>query len=165
MLRHVKNPGVFSLVCIMPLLLLFISCRNDAGIDKTEVEKAKNIIINSTSVSSSRIYESGNISRNAWAFSVLYQHAEKYGCKDFIDVFYKSKHQEGRIYALAGLFRLDKKNYQYLKKQMLPGKVHIQWYCESSERDLNTLFEKDIPSESFFKQLIILPVPKYEITQ
>ena len=131
--------------------------------NEKNIERAKEILIACKTVTSNYISESGKPSRNAWAFTTIYQLAQKNGSNVFVEIIEKSLNNEGKIYALCALFRLDREKFNALSENYRLKKISVLWYCSQSEKESNFFFEK-IKDENFFNMLLLFPIPEYEKT-
>lgn len=134
------------------------------GCGKQREYEARAIIENARVVSSSRVFEAGSPSRTAWAFTVLYHGDSAEKAARFEDIFRRAVHPEGKIYALAALYRLDRAGYDRLKRQLQFGQAWFRIGCILDVFSAEQVFHEVIPSEPFFRDLLLNPLPEYRDT-
>jgi len=157
---------LFSCVCS-----LLFSCKSlDSNMNLSanaladmpnDVDRAKIIIENTNLVTTNKIYESGEYSINAWAFSILLKDAKQNGNANWVDVLKEAKYEEGRIYALIGLYWTDRRTYDAIPKGFRWGYFNFLSCCIQEKESYKELLDKNIHSEEWLAGLVIFPIPDF----
>jgi hypothetical protein len=125
-------------------------------------QKARNILINSSGITTNRIYEGGEISEYSWAFSIILKNDN--ALKNFKDIFEKSRFLGGKIYALIAIFHIDKKEYYRLKATIKDENiVNVLKYCLREEFQFKDI-SKEIESGELLDTIKLTEIPDYTKT-
>jgi hypothetical protein len=109
---------------LMSLLFMTMHLNADAQFDRKE---AFDIITNADRIETGRIGESGEISKVASAFIGLLDSGS--AKSTLTELFRQSKSDASRLYALTGLWKMDRARYEVFVREMnLTHEVEAIWF-------------------------------------